>query len=435
MNAVKNIFTIILFLLTLTTVHGHADEGSDKLYKEAEFEHEAGLDDSAFKKYMVLAEKGNSSAQYRIAYMYLKGPSQYGEGPTKDTKLALEWLQKAATQGHLQAQTNLGHMYFYGEGIPVDKKLAKFWYMKSAAQDNNRANSQAYPQDVTTQMEEEIKQVALSESNEVKAKLNDAKAKGFDSISDLTFAFKIKATPKDLATLKALGVNTELDYNNAIEKKNKLAYPGDNNKETTIQFLSDDQEGKKIKLSATAYRIKLDKHSAEAKSKSESDKARAKAEADAAASASAASAAAAKAKAETEAAKARASAAKADKEAKSLSAKVDIDIDIKAKMVAFATIRNSTAIMTEVGSDSRWYQLMISTQIIRCSQLTETPAETIASLNKIMGVTKTDDIKIGNTTVEMIITQQDGNSISLYLGRTRCKAMEKVAELQANAKK
>ena len=60
----------------------------------------------------------------------------YGQGVPQDYKEAFAWFQKAAIQGHPNAQYLLGLMYRYGWGVPVDYAEAKEW-MKIAAENGN----------------------------------------------------------------------------------------------------------------------------------------------------------------------------------------------------------------------------------------------------------------------------------------------------------
>ena len=49
-----------------------------------------------------------------------------------------EWTLRAE-QGDVDAQLNLGNMYFNGEGVPQDDKAAVKWYRLAAEQGNARA--------------------------------------------------------------------------------------------------------------------------------------------------------------------------------------------------------------------------------------------------------------------------------------------------------
>ena len=57
-----------------------------------------------------------------------------GKGVPKDAAKAVEWYQKAAEQGFLDAQLQLGGMYFNGEGVPKDVSRTVEWWQKAANQ-------------------------------------------------------------------------------------------------------------------------------------------------------------------------------------------------------------------------------------------------------------------------------------------------------------
>lgn len=115
----------------------------------------------AFAPLKKKAEQGHSEAQYAIGWMY-----QLGKGTVSDQKIALEWYQKAAQQGHLSAQNNLctvylglrnfndaltwcekaanqghqkaqfllGMMYYNGQGVTKNMPQSIHWLTKSAEQ-------------------------------------------------------------------------------------------------------------------------------------------------------------------------------------------------------------------------------------------------------------------------------------------------------------
>jgi TPR repeat protein len=49
---------------------------------------------------------------------------------------AIKYLKKAALQGHIKAQNNLGTMYYEGQGVTQNFTEAANWYRKSAEQNN-----------------------------------------------------------------------------------------------------------------------------------------------------------------------------------------------------------------------------------------------------------------------------------------------------------
>ena len=61
--------------------------------------------------------------------MYAKG-----HGVPMDYKQAAAWYLKAAEQGMLDAQYNLGVMYSNGQGVPQDYKQAAAWYLAASEQ-------------------------------------------------------------------------------------------------------------------------------------------------------------------------------------------------------------------------------------------------------------------------------------------------------------
>ena len=77
------------------------------------------------------ADYGNVNAMYQISIMY-----RDGNGPKKDTSKHLEWLKKAAENGHILSQLTLGNMYRDGIRVESDESEAFRWY-EMAAKNNN----------------------------------------------------------------------------------------------------------------------------------------------------------------------------------------------------------------------------------------------------------------------------------------------------------
>ncbi len=77
------------------------------------------------------ADNGNINAMYQIAIMY-----RDGNGPKRDNTKHLGWLKKAAENGHAQSQLMLGNMYRDGVKVESDESEAFKWY-KMAAENNN----------------------------------------------------------------------------------------------------------------------------------------------------------------------------------------------------------------------------------------------------------------------------------------------------------
>ena len=57
-----------------------------------------------------------------------------GEGLAKDINEAINWYRKAAEQGIVEAQENLGYLYLKGDRVPKDRTEAAKWYRKAAEQ-------------------------------------------------------------------------------------------------------------------------------------------------------------------------------------------------------------------------------------------------------------------------------------------------------------
>ena len=83
----------------------------------------------AFKYCKKAAEQGEVHAQYNLGIMYANG-----RGVKQDLFNAKEWYQKAADQGYAKAQYNLGVMYEEGRGVKQDYFKAVEWWQKAADQ-------------------------------------------------------------------------------------------------------------------------------------------------------------------------------------------------------------------------------------------------------------------------------------------------------------
>ena len=77
------------------------------------------------------ADGGNVNAMYQIAIIY-----RDGNGPKRDSIKHVEWLKKAAENGHAQSQLMLGNMYRDGVKVESDESEAFKWY-RMAAENNN----------------------------------------------------------------------------------------------------------------------------------------------------------------------------------------------------------------------------------------------------------------------------------------------------------
>lgn len=79
------------------------------------------------------AENGDANKQFELGFVY-----KHGKGIPVDFLKAMYWFEKAAEQGHLEAQATLGSMYddmhIYIKGKKRNSVKAKYWYEKAAEQ-------------------------------------------------------------------------------------------------------------------------------------------------------------------------------------------------------------------------------------------------------------------------------------------------------------
>jgi uncharacterized protein len=91
--------------------------------------------DEQLQKYLAKAQAGDVDAQYNIGIMYY-----HGEGVAKDHDQALKWFHLAAEQNDAEAQFNLGFMYGKGEGTPKNHRASMEWFQKAASQGHSGAH-------------------------------------------------------------------------------------------------------------------------------------------------------------------------------------------------------------------------------------------------------------------------------------------------------
>ena len=63
-----------------------------------------------------------------------------GTGVKQDYTAALNWYRKAAMQGNITSQYNLGLKYQHGDGIRRNYKLAYYWFAKAKIQGHKKAD-------------------------------------------------------------------------------------------------------------------------------------------------------------------------------------------------------------------------------------------------------------------------------------------------------
>ena len=111
------------------------------------------LDTLTAKELLPFAQAGNAEAQYHLGLAYKTGDGVpggadfqrkaakegYAHPPIFDAEKMAYWFQKAAEQGHSDAQFWLGVSYYKNEGLPWDENKAVYWWQKSAEQGNAEA--------------------------------------------------------------------------------------------------------------------------------------------------------------------------------------------------------------------------------------------------------------------------------------------------------
>ena len=87
-----------------------------------------------FEYLLSAASLGLVDAQFNLGLMYYKG-----QGVPQDYEEALRWFKEAAEQGDAQAQYCLGLMYHKGQGVSQDYEEALRWYKEAAEQGDAQA--------------------------------------------------------------------------------------------------------------------------------------------------------------------------------------------------------------------------------------------------------------------------------------------------------
>ena len=95
---------------------------------------ETAESEARFVDCMLKAKLGFLEAQLNLGVMYYQG-----EVVSRDNKKAIKWMTKAAEQGFVAAKYNLGQWYREGKGITQDDKKAIEWMTKAADQGFLRA--------------------------------------------------------------------------------------------------------------------------------------------------------------------------------------------------------------------------------------------------------------------------------------------------------
>ena len=95
--------------------------------------------EEAIKWFLKAAEKGHTQAQYTLGSCYENG--QYGSGQSTGTNPAeaLKWYRKAVEQGNADAESALGSCYTRGIGVPKNEIEGLKWFRKAGEQEQKDA--------------------------------------------------------------------------------------------------------------------------------------------------------------------------------------------------------------------------------------------------------------------------------------------------------
>ncbi len=94
----------------------------------------AKTDVAAFERLKTLAASGDKNAQFSLGTLY-DPQFNFSKLTNPDVNQAIAWYTKAAEQGQMVAQNNLGNLFYNGKfDVAQNFSTAFFWYQKSAAQ-------------------------------------------------------------------------------------------------------------------------------------------------------------------------------------------------------------------------------------------------------------------------------------------------------------
>jgi TPR repeat protein len=84
--------------------------------------------------YRRAAEQGHIDAQMELGEIYWRG----GMRVPDDTAESAKWFLRAAELGYAMAQANIGLAYRYGEGVPKNPVIGLMWLNLAVAQGYKR---------------------------------------------------------------------------------------------------------------------------------------------------------------------------------------------------------------------------------------------------------------------------------------------------------
>ena len=155
----------------------------------------AVADTSQLKLDLILAKRGDVSAQFSVATAY-----EFGGDLKKDLKQSFDWYMKAANQSHAPSQYKIGYFYENGFGVAKSKDTAMSWYKKAKANGSNQAKKRLNKKDY-----EKNEKAAKDKRLALQAKLekDDIARKAKIAAENKKLAKKQRAATKKQAQLAA----------------------------------------------------------------------------------------------------------------------------------------------------------------------------------------------------------------------------------------
>lgn len=172
--------------MVLTAVSAQAGGGD---FERAAAAHRQGDYQTAVKLWQPLAEKGQVDAQYNLGVMYYSG-----DGVKQDYAAAAKWFRMAAEQGDKQAQFYLGSMYLNGEGVKQSESEAQKWYtMNRRAHRHNHAQMEKW----------QVQLAEMRRQEELRLAYESSRLHADEKIAELRRAAGVPAASVKLAGLPA----------------------------------------------------------------------------------------------------------------------------------------------------------------------------------------------------------------------------------------
>ncbi len=113
-------FFLIFSLFAFNTAHAVSFEQAVSAYNNKDYS-------KALKEFSLLAGKNDAGSLYFLGQMY-----RLGLGVASDLNTARDFYERSARQGNVNAQRNLGTIYYYAELQEADHHQAFLWLEKAA---------------------------------------------------------------------------------------------------------------------------------------------------------------------------------------------------------------------------------------------------------------------------------------------------------------